>query len=338
MGFPHIGAATTPVSSEVPPKHHHDFPPAKPWKPARWGDTAVGKWNQGVNGEEGLASGGKRGWDVVELGAGALRKTAHLLSAFAATVPPSSDSNDAPITYHALDLSHPELDRVLGQMDDKYGNELAGRIDCIGLHGDYTAGIQLVRSGGLANITAATSQLMTPMSEPLSGSSLETPDSPDSTLLATPALELADLPEAHLLAVDGELHLETSSSISAKLSPKVAPLQPSLSSVDEDPSATERPLHFLFLGSSLGNFDRADAGPFLHSLPLRQGDTILLGLDGRPAPGPEGKHKVEMAYNDPSGHTRAFEEHGWAVARRELGLTPDDGVEFTGRYNEALGE
>lgn len=39
----------------------------------KWGDQKVGKWNEGVNGEEGLA--GERGklnngWDIVELGAG----------------------------------------------------------------------------------------------------------------------------------------------------------------------------------------------------------------------------------------------------------------------------
>ena len=44
--------------------------PNKPWKPARWGDADVGKWNNGVNGEEGLGGGYERGWDVVELGAG----------------------------------------------------------------------------------------------------------------------------------------------------------------------------------------------------------------------------------------------------------------------------
>ncbi len=44
--------------------------PAKPWKPARWGDADVGRWNNGVNGEEGLGGGFEPGWDVVELGAG----------------------------------------------------------------------------------------------------------------------------------------------------------------------------------------------------------------------------------------------------------------------------
>ena len=44
--------------------------PDKPWKPARWGDADVGRWNNGVNGEEGLGDGIERGCDVVELGAG----------------------------------------------------------------------------------------------------------------------------------------------------------------------------------------------------------------------------------------------------------------------------
>lgn len=48
----------------------YEVPHSKQWKPARWGDAAVGKWNQGVNGEEGLAGGPDPGYDVVELGAG----------------------------------------------------------------------------------------------------------------------------------------------------------------------------------------------------------------------------------------------------------------------------
>lgn len=44
--------------------------PQKPWRPAKWGDAALGKWNNGVNGEQGLGGGFERGYDVVELGAG----------------------------------------------------------------------------------------------------------------------------------------------------------------------------------------------------------------------------------------------------------------------------
>lgn len=42
----------------------------KRWRQGKWGDMEVGKWNMGVNGEEGLGGGWERGYDVVELGAG----------------------------------------------------------------------------------------------------------------------------------------------------------------------------------------------------------------------------------------------------------------------------
>ncbi|KAG5647402.1 hypothetical protein DXG03_000473 [Asterophora parasitica] len=206
----------------------------------------------------------ERGWDVVELGAGALRKTAHLLTALADTLPRhKTDSNPAPISYYALDLSKDELDRVLVQLDDAYGPSFAGRVDRFGLHADYDSGLHFVREGGLAKLSAERSGAPTP--------------------------------------------------------------------------APARPLHFVFIGSSLGNFDREGGASFLSSLPLRKGDTLLIGIDGRPPAGPEGRKKVETAYNDPNGAGRAFEEHGWVVVRRELGLEPDEGIEWVNRYNEPLG-
>ncbi|KLT38504.1 hypothetical protein CC85DRAFT_289452 [Cutaneotrichosporon oleaginosum] len=301
-----------------PRRRRRDFPPPKEWKPARWGDADVGRWNNGVNGEEGLAAGVERGWDVVELGAGALRKTAHLLTALADTLPPT---DAAPITYHALDLSFPELDRVLGQMEEGYGAALEGRVACVGLHGDYNAGIKVVRSGTLADLTRS-SEEATPSTP--SDDAASAPGSPLSANLVTPAMEATDLPS---IAGHDDLSIADEVDLKDTRAPAV-----------ETPAPTsDRPLHFMFLGSSLGNFAREEAAPFLKSLPLRQGDTLLLGLDGRPPNDPEGKKKVEIAYNDPSGYTKAFEEHGWDVARKELGLEPDDGIEFVGRYNEALG-
>jgi hypothetical protein len=63
MGFPGR-------ENEERDRHRDKHAPVKPWKPARWGDVDVGKWNNGVNGEEGLGGGWETGWDVVELGAG----------------------------------------------------------------------------------------------------------------------------------------------------------------------------------------------------------------------------------------------------------------------------
>lgn len=319
--------------------HSHRIPRDR-WKPARWGDAALGRWNGGVNGEEGLASGVETGWDIVELGAGALRKTAHFLSAVADTVPASTNP---PVTYHALDLSRPELERVLGQMDEQFGSAFSGRIASVGLHADYFAGLELVRDGGLAALSSG--QRSPEVSDDEPGIAM----SPASTLshdLMTPALDTAPLPPS-VVADDEPVNApsETSEKLHGKFEnmdsrSHYAPGAPV--SDNGDGSNAPRPLHVMFLGSSLGNFEREEAAPFLKSIALKQGDTIFLGLDGRPAPGPEGRRKVEVAYNDPAGHTRAFEEHGWDVAMQELGLPmpktdAERTVEFVGRYNEKLG-
>jgi uncharacterized SAM-dependent methyltransferase len=105
----------------------------------------------------------------------------------------------------------------------------------------------------------------------------------------------------------------------------------------------DKPVHFLFLGSSLGNFTRDSAASFLASLPMRPGssDSLLLGLDGRPSPSngdsivdghlphqpmyEDGKRKIEVAYDDPKGKTRDFILHGVEVAAEALEL--EDAVE-----------
>lgn len=330
MGFP---------SKDKDDQSYRRHVPKDRWKPARWGDAALGKWNNGVNGEEGLASGFEPGWDIVELGAGALRKTAHFLTAVADAVP---EGTNPPVTYHALDLSRPELERVLGQMDDQFGAAFSGRIASVGLHADYFAGLELVRDGGLAALSSG--QRSPEISEDEPGIAM----SPASTLshdLMTPALEAAPLPPS---VVGEDETITAPSETSEKLPNRYEtfgsqnPFAPHAPGSDNGSDAP-RPLHVMFLGSSLGNFERDEAAPFLKSIPLKQGDTILLGIDGRPAPGAEGRRKIEAAYNDPSGHTRAFEEHGWDVALEELGLpmpkTNDERtVEFVGRYNEKLGE
>ncbi|WVQ83173.1 hypothetical protein IAT38_005312 [Cryptococcus sp. DSM 104549] len=382
MGFPRKPAANGDDSGashdgpeiELELESDGEHQPAKSWKPARWGDTEVGKWNGGVNGEEGLGGGWQTGWDVVELGAGALRKTAHLLTALSSslpTPPANASSHPAPITYHPLDLSLPELDRVLGEMHEAVGDKLDGKVACLGLHGDYEAGLQFIREGKLAALrpsgeaieandahTVGIGTGPSPQAIPTNQRPAHPEDSPIlsplSAYLATPrdqpsplpmdvdVTELTCGPGANRRSSDGSESPESSDGF------KVYGLAQQPQRQNKAPGgggapapkkeeAARRPLHFVFLGSSLGNFDRPGAAPFLRSLPLRAGDTLLLGLDGRPAPGPEGAKKVEVAYNDPSGHTRRFEEHGWEVVKNELGLGEGNDVEFVGRYNEELG-
>ncbi|OCF38859.1 hypothetical protein I317_07367 [Kwoniella heveanensis CBS 569] len=380
MGFP--GKVSQEEDEESRQESDFDFEstndevPDRRWKPARWGDMAVGKFNGGVNGEEGLGNGGgtgETGWDIVELGAGALRKTAHLLTALSSALPSSPDdstSDTASITYHALDLSYPELDRVLGEMDESFGHALKGKVDCVGLHGDYEAGLQLIREGKLGSLrdstdSAGLSDRASIVSSEEAGMAIPSVNtnrakeespllSPESARIVTPRSDIAPLPDmteghADLACGDASIHHGGPGSWSPVSSddfgshPRMDAHKTQsyygnpTSSAQNKTTGSARPLHFVFLGSSLGNFDRESAAPFLKSLPLKNGDTLLIGLDGRPAPGPEGRKKVEVAYNDPAGYTKAFEEHGWEVVRQELRLVDDKGVEFVGRYNEELG-
>lgn len=270
--------------------------------------------------------------------------------------PPPADAGElpAPITYHPLDLSHPELHRVLGEMNEAYGSELEGKVSSIGLHGDYEAGLQMIRDGklhelrgkdfgssaeeeaisvGSASPVAAPTMIpvgegvdkdMPSASPPLSASSDAEVIRPDDLTSPMPSAITDISSEASKDGTWSPIGSGSGSDDQQQQQPSPSP-------------ASDRPLHYLFLGSSLGNFDRDSAAPFLKSLPLKPGDTLLLGLDGRPPPGEEGKKKVEMAYNDPAGHTRAFEEHGWDVVKKELGIDQGPGVEFVGRYNEELG-
>lgn len=102
------------------------------------------------------------------------------------------------------------------------------------------------------------------------------------------------------------------------------------------PGSEEPPHHILFLGSSLGNFGRGEDAAFLRSLPLKpgSGNTLLLGLDHT-----NDREKIEAAYNDGQGITRAFIMNGLKNAGRVLGdesLFDESKWEYVGKYNEEL--
>ena len=108
--------------------------------------------------------------------------------------------------------------------------------------------------------------------------------------------------------------------------------------IDTPPSTPDRetldsPLHILFLGSSLGNFNRGEDITFLRSLPLRadKGDTLLLGLDHA-----SDAAKIERAYDDRAGITRRFILNGLKVLGQTLGdesLFPLEKWEYVSRYD-----
>lgn len=72
----------------------------------------------------------------------------------------------------------------------------------------------------------------------------------------------------------------------------------------------------LFLGSNVGNFDRAEARDFLRRVraSLRAGDRLLLGADLK-----KDTATLEAAYDDPLGVTAAFNLNLLARINRELG-------------------
>jgi L-histidine N-alpha-methyltransferase len=79
----------------------------------------------------------------------------------------------------------------------------------------------------------------------------------------------------------------------------------------------------LFLGSSIGNFEHAEARTLLRELrgALRPGDLLLVGFDlVKPLP------LLRRAYDDPQGVTRAFNLNLLARINRELGADFDLGA------------
>ena len=93
------------------------------------------------------------------------------------------------------------------------------------------------------------------------------------------------------------------------------------------------PLMLLFLGSSLGNFDRSDTAAFLERVAdsLSAGDHLLLGLDLVKDPA-----ALEAAYNDAAGVSAAFTRNLFARMNRELGTDLDlDAIEHVAYWNES---
>lgn len=79
-------------------------------------------------------------------------------------------------------------------------------------------------------------------------------------------------------------------------------------------SLGQPPVHFLFLGGTIGSFHRGEDAQFLRTLPLRSGGTLLLGLshDNKP-------EELEAAYNDPKGYNKVFALNGLSVAGKAFG-------------------
>jgi L-histidine Nalpha-methyltransferase len=84
--------------------------------------------------------------------------------------------------------------------------------------------------------------------------------------------------------------------------------------------ASDEHLFVLFLGSTIGNFDRPAGERFLHQVReiLSAGDALLLATDlEKPIP------EILLAYDDPAGVTAAFNKNLLSRMNRELGADFD---------------
>lgn len=76
----------------------------------------------------------------------------------------------------------------------------------------------------------------------------------------------------------------------------------------------------MLMGSNIGNYEPAQALELLRMIasPLRPGDGLLLGTDMK-----KDRATLELAYNDPTGVTAAFDKNVLGRINRELGGTFD---------------
>jgi dimethylhistidine N-methyltransferase len=96
-----------------------------------------------------------------------------------------------------------------------------------------------------------------------------------------------------------------------------------------------RPKLLVFLGSSLGNYDKADASALLAHMAqsMRPSDRLLLGTDLA-----KDRAILEPAYDDAQGVTAAFNRNILARINRELGADFDlEAFEHRALYNPELG-
>jgi dimethylhistidine N-methyltransferase len=99
--------------------------------------------------------------------------------------------------------------------------------------------------------------------------------------------------------------------------------------------STEGRVLALFLGSNIGNYDPAAGGKLLRAMSsaFKPGDALLLGADLK-----KDAAVLELAYNDPTGVTAAFDKNVLARINRELGGHFDlDAFEHVARYDAVRG-
>lgn len=100
-------------------------------------------------------------------------------------------------------------------------------------------------------------------------------------------------------------------------------------------NALDEPKCFLWLGSSIGNFDRVAARDFLRLIhdTMTESDRLLLGIDLR-----KSRDVLERAYDDSQGVTAQFNKNLLVRINRELDGDFDlESFDYRARYDEEAG-
>ena len=214
------------------------------------------------------------------------------------------------------------MERTLTELMEAHGSQLQDKVDVRGMWGTYDGGLKFVQEGGLEK------ELKRELDESSAKSAEEGNDLPELQHPIPRARMVPRRRESSVYSAKSDLFSSSSGTAAASLTP------PSSPGSEAESCTASPPLHIMFLGSSIGNFDRESATSFLRSLPLRPGssDTLLLGLDHD-----NPKDKIELAYNDPKGVTKEFIMNGLKAAGRVLGkeeLFRDSNWEYVNNYNE----
>ncbi|MGP6156938.1 MAG: L-histidine N(alpha)-methyltransferase [Vulcanimicrobiaceae bacterium] len=99
--------------------------------------------------------------------------------------------------------------------------------------------------------------------------------------------------------------------------------------------STSKRVLALFLGSNIGNYDPREGSRLLRAMSsaFKPGDALLLGTDLK-----KDSRTLELAYNDPTGVTAAFDKNLLGRINRELGGHFDlDAFTHVARYDGARG-
>ncbi|EAU85926.1 DUF323 domain-containing protein [Coprinopsis cinerea okayama7 len=138
---------------------------------------------------------------VLELGAGALRKTSHILKGLSRF---AEDANrPSPITYYALDLEKRELERTLGEIQaSEIGQQLNGKVATKGICGTYDDGLRFIENGGLSSPFA--DGFTARGGSPISSGSSES-DSSSYDFSSHPSSPVDAQPELHIMFLGSSL-------------------------------------------------------------------------------------------------------------------------------------